>query len=147
MHPKMAPSHSRSGKRSEVIREWYSSPWLRDHRAASSYIALAEPRHSAEWRCLFGDMHEASRSVSRSVNTKSQWPASCSTTRANSQYDTRITQPFCRAERRASSSHNFDCEPHPSSTSGRGLLAQTQEGGASACLAHFACLLLGLWLL
>ena len=44
---------------------------------------LPMPRHSAEWRHLFGDIHEASMSISYD-STTSQWPASCSTTRANS---------------------------------------------------------------
>ena len=62
-------------------------------------------------------------------------------TRANSQHDTRITQAFCRAERKAKqdhpsqprSSHNYDCEPHPSYTSGYGLLAQN-PGRRGLCL-------------
>ena len=61
----------------------YSTPGLTNHSAASSSIVLTDAAALQNGAAAFGDTHEASMFVFHDP-AKSQWPASCSTMRANS---------------------------------------------------------------
>ena len=61
----------------------YSTPGLTNHSAASSSIVLTDAAALQNGAAAFGDTLEASMFVFHDP-AKSQWPASCSTMRANS---------------------------------------------------------------